>query len=76
MNEIFAPAAPERAESVSLATVAAVYSDGVALTLDGQSAATRKRYKRLLNGQTLTAGDRVLVLKHSGTYIVLGKIGT
>ena len=58
-----------------LATVSSVTSDGVHFVLDGQTAATQKGYKRLQNGQTLAAGARVVVMKQSGTYIVLGAFG-
>lgn len=57
-----------------LATVSSVGTDGVYFTLDGQTAPTQKGYKRLQNGQTLQAGARIVVMKQSGTYIVLGEI--
>lgn len=56
------------------ATVGAANSAGVTLVLPGAESATQKRYKRVLNGQTLSAGDSVLVAKMSGTYVVIGKI--
>lgn len=59
-----------------LATVSTVSdANGVTFTLDGQSSATTKAYKTLLTGNELTAGDRIVVMKHSGTYVVLGAIG-
>ena len=58
-----------------LATVSSVASDGVHFVLDGQTAATQKGYKRLQTGQSLAAGARVVVMKQSGTYIVLGAFG-
>lgn len=57
-----------------LATVGSVSAAGTTLILDGQTAATTKRYKRVVTGQTLAAGDRVLVARISGTFVVLGKI--
>lgn len=57
-----------------LATVGSVSSSGITLRFSGQSEASEKKYKRLMTGQTLYAGDRVLVVKLSGTYVVLGKI--
>lgn len=57
-----------------LATVGSVSSAGTTLILDGQTSATTKRYKRVVTGQTLAAGDRVLVARISGTYLILGKI--
>ena len=55
-----------------LATVSSVASDGVHFVLDGQTAATQKGYKRLQTGEALAAGARIVVMKQSGTYIVLG----
>ena len=57
-----------------LATVAAVYSDGITLIFDGQTAATTKRYK-FNTAVTFKAGQRVKVVKLSGTYIVEYPIG-
>lgn len=45
----------------------------VRLRFDGESEAGSKFYK-VLNGAAVTAGYRVLVLKISGTYLVLGMI--
>lgn len=60
-----------------LATVAAVDSSkGLQLTFDGQSEASQKFYKILKTGSTPSTGARVLVAKLSGTYVVLGQIGT
>lgn len=67
---------PASAQQFYLATIAAWSSSaGATLIFDGQETATTKRYKRLVNGATPAAGDRVLVLKMSGTYVILGKIG-
>lgn len=52
-----------------LATIGAVYSDGVTLIFDGQTQPTTKRYKRN-KSVTFTPGQRVKVVKISGTYIV------
>lgn len=57
-----------------LATVGAVYSDGLTLIFDGQTEATTKRYKRN-TAITFKAGQRVKVVKISGTYIVEYPIG-
>lgn len=75
MDEIFniAPQ-PSAREPLMLATVGNVSAAGTTLILDGQTAATTKRYKRVMTGQTLTAGDRVLVARISGTYVIFGKI--
>lgn len=57
-----------------LATVGTRTTAGVTLILDGQSEATTKRYKSISTGVTLAAGNRVLVARISGTYLVIGKI--
>ncbi len=58
-----------------LATIANYNSStGATLTFDGQTSATTKRYKHVANGTTPAAGDRVLVAKIAGSYVVLGKI--
>ena len=57
-----------------IATVGSYNStSGSTLIFDGESAATEKRYKRLYN-MTFSAGQRVLVAKVSGTYVILGRI--
>lgn len=67
MNEKKTPPAAE------LATVGAVYADGVSLIFDGQDAATAKHYKRNAS-VSFAAGDRVVILPISGSYVVLCKI--
>lgn len=57
-----------------LATVGAVYDDGITLIFDGQTEATTKRYRRNLS-VTFSPGQRVKVVKMSGTYIVEYPIG-
>lgn len=47
---------------------------GVKFTLDGQSEPTQKWYKMMLMCRPLKTGSRVVVMKQSGTYIVLGEI--
>lgn len=49
-------------------------SKGVTFTLDGQSEPTQKYYKMMLMCRPLKRGARVVVMKQSGTYIVLGEI--
>lgn len=60
--------------------LAAVYSvnqenTAVRLLLDGTSTPTQKYYKALTGAWPLVPDDRVIVLKMSGTYVVVGKIG-
>lgn len=75
MDELFSIAPqPSAREPLMLATVGSVSAAGTTLILDGQTAATTKRYKRVVTGQTLAAGDRVLVARISGTFVILGKI--
>ena len=63
--------------SFFLATVASVSStDGVTIIPDGQTEAVPKYYKILTGSGTLAAEDRVVVMRPSGTCIILGKIGT
>lgn len=60
-----------------LGTVTAVsQTNGIRIQLDGQDAAMSKYYKMLASGGNVPeTGARVVVMKHSGTYIVMGKIG-
>lgn len=51
-----------------------VTSSGVRLLFAGESNATSKYYK-CLGSANVSIGDRVVVMKQSGTYIVLGTIG-
>lgn len=75
MDEIFNPALPDPVrDQLTLATVGSVTAGGTTLILDGSGSATTKRFKRVVTGQTLAAGDRVLVVRLSGTYLILGKI--
>ena len=60
--------------------LAAVYSvnpdnSAVTLLLDGTDSPTQKYYKALTGAWPLVPDDRVIVLKMSGTYVVVGKIG-
>ena len=57
-----------------LATVAEVGASGVRLLFAGESSATSKYYK-CLSSANVSTGDRVVVMKQSGTYIVMGAIG-
>ena len=48
-------------------------SSGSTLKFDGESSATSKRYKRI-SGITFATGNRVLVAKVSGTYVIIGRV--
>ena len=60
-----------------LAAVYSVNQDSSAVTLliDGTGTPTQKYYKALTGAWPLQPDDRVIVLKMSGTYVVVGKIG-
>lgn len=75
MDDLFYPGESEATGGqLQLAVIDSITTAGTTLILDGQSTAGAKRYKTLRTGTTLRAGDRVLVAKLSGTYVVLGKI--
>lgn len=61
-------------ERVALATVAAKYADGLSLIFDGQTAATAKHYKCNTAG-TFAAGNRVVCLRISGSWVVAFAFG-
>lgn len=61
-------------EDQHFATVAGVYSDGLTLKFDGAAAASSKRYK-CNTFFKFAVGDRVFIMKDSGTYVVICKIG-
>lgn len=58
-----------------LATVYSVDSGGLRLILKNQSDPTQKKYKKLSSYESPQIGDRVVLMKMSGTYVVLGSIG-
>jgi len=60
-------------DSIFIATIASVESDGAALILPGTTAPTQKHYKRLASA-SFVAGDRVFCSRVSGTIIIVGKI--
>lgn len=74
MNEILGLApAQAPAEQMFLALVGSVSSAGATLRINGETA-TATRFKRVVTGQTLAAGDLVLVARVSGSFVILGKI--
>ena len=67
----------ESGADLQLATVAAVTAEGLSLIPDGETEATQKKYKYMTSAyEDPAAGDRVVVMRLSGTYVVLGRIGT
>ena len=50
-------------------------AEGASIKPDGQSSGSTKRYKIMRTSRPLVAGNRYLIMKQSGTYIVLGEVG-
>lgn len=72
-DNVFLQESAEPAD-VNFATIAAIYADGVTLIFDGETAPTQKHY--LCNSFAVFAvGDRVRLIKDSGTYIVEYSVG-
>ena len=65
----------EKQEEIVLATIASVGQNGVTIIIDGNEEAGEKEYK-VNSGQKFAAGDRVKILKDSGTYLVEYVIGS
>lgn len=79
MDELLSPeieAENSANAEIFLAAVAGIDENGFTLTFDGQTVATQKKYCRIAGSGALAVGDRVMVVKNSGTYIILGKITT
>lgn len=76
MDEILNPEKSDKITSTEflIATVESINTEGAALIFDGQSSVSQKRYKVLGTGCQPNVGDRVVVMKHSGTCVVLGSI--
>lgn len=74
VNEVIENNTGDHSAEFYLGTVTATGSAGVKIKLDGQTEAMTKGFKMLKTGSTPTVNSRVLVLKQSGTYIVLGAI--
>ena len=61
-------------QSQNFATIGHIYENGVTLIFDGEKSESRKRYK--VNASAIfKAGDRVRIIKDSGTYIVEYPVG-
>lgn len=58
-----------------LATITEVTNDGAKMQIDGHDEALKKEYKQINTGAAISQGDRVLAIKISGTYVILGAIG-
>ena len=65
---------PNEVPEASFATISEIFKDGVTLLFDGLDAPTTKRYK--VNAFVVfQPGDRVRVIKDSGTYVVEYPVG-
>ena len=65
---------PHESPLLSLVTIGAKYTDGISLIFPGQTEATAKHY-RCNPDVTFAAGNRVLIARVSGSYVVLCKVG-
>ena len=65
---------PNEVQDASFAKIAAIYDDGVTLIFDGMEEATQKRYQTN-SFVVFKVGDRVRVIKDSGTYVVEYPVG-
>lgn len=75
-NVFLPPEAPSPESAVQIATLGTgSSSSGWTLILDGQTTASQKSYKALSSAGTLSQGNRVLVARVSGSYVIIGKIG-
>lgn len=74
MDEFLFNETPESEPQLLLGTAGTTTSGGTTVRIDGQDAYTTKRYKQLVTGNTLSSGDRVLLVKLAGSYVILGKI--
>ena len=74
MNEIISPGAGGSGSGeLLIATVGASSSRGTTLRFNNTAASSTK-FKRVVNGQSLSAGDMVLVARVGGGYVIIGKI--
>lgn len=74
-QDLEAVATIDEPEDATFATIGAVYEDGVSLIFDGMEEATEKHYP-CNSFVVFAAGDRVRILKDSGTYVVEYPVGT
>lgn len=79
MIETYAEAQELEAQEYSasgwaLATVDSVSADGLTLIFPGESSSGGKKYKRNPN-VTFSAGQRVLLARVAGTYVVVCRVG-
>ena len=73
-DSLFAPAPTGDDGNFSIATVTALLEGSPLIRFDGETTASQKLYKRMASYTSPAVNDRVLLLRISGTYIILGKI--
>lgn len=59
-----------------LGTVIGRSTEGLKIQLDGDDQPLDKLYRTMLTSHSMNAGDRIVILKMSGTYIALGVVGS
>ena len=64
---------PSGSEMLMIAEVGSSSSSGTTLRFNATDATTT-RFKRVVTGQSLSAGDMVLVARVGGGYVIIGKI--
>lgn len=65
----------DKAENkILLATVSGISSGRLQLIFDGDTAPSQKTYQKLATYDSPAVGDRVLAVKMSGTYVVIGTL--
>ena len=74
-EKVLVSEAEETTPECNFATVGAVHEDGLYLIFDGQETASEKHYK-CNTAVRFAAGDRVRILKDSGTYVVEYVVGS
>lgn len=66
---------PLSTQAEQLATVSEVHSDGVVLQFDGEEAPRTGKHYKVNTACTFAAGQRVYIVKISGTYLVVCPVG-
>jgi len=81
LNEILthdetAGAQPPDTEFFLATVISTSTTDGMEIQLDGEDQPMTKRFKVILVPRPIHDGERVVVMKQAGTYVILGAIGT
>lgn len=61
-------------KTANFATIAEIYEDGISLLFDGETGPSQKHYQ-CNTAVSFTKGDRVKILKDSGTFVVEYPVG-